>query len=301
MCPFYPSHIVTGFLIIKEIIDADVFNISTFFHFQPPTAILAATKKGQFSILIKDFNIGNTCSNLPGQNSLSKQFEAFDVEIYYCIMASLVFISFVISLYKRSLKSFFTTLWSYASVILSDYYTIRLNKSIDRFISGVWLITCTILLAAFSGQLREQQMKPQPIFWIDSIEDLWQWKDLKIETNVLTDFFHRVLNVDYNDQKTSDIAYDLIGRLELLNLDKSNFNNKSLIKKLFDAKSISDGKIALIYSQYYLQVLKKILFEKSIEEDIDFHLSRRGDYQPLFTIFNIITCNQTIANVWNYV
>ena len=214
-------------------------------------------------------------------------------------MASLVFVSFVISLYKKSLKSFFTTLWSYTSLILTDYYTKGLNTSIGRLLSGIWLMACTVLLAAFSGILRDQQMKPQPVFWIDSIEDLWQWKDLKFQTNLATDFAQKMINADPSNEKDSRMAYEMLGRMDLTTLDNTTRNKESYVK-VFDAKGVLEGKVAIVYSYYYLHVLKNILFDETIEEDIDFHLSRKGDYEPLFTLINRANCNKTIAKLWNF-
>ena len=48
MIPFYPSHLLNGIRIVNFFFDVDAFNISTFIHFQPPNAVLAATKKGKF-------------------------------------------------------------------------------------------------------------------------------------------------------------------------------------------------------------------------------------------------------------
>ena len=46
LTPLYPSHLVSAVLLIKDMIEVDGFNISTFIHFQPSNAVLAATKKG---------------------------------------------------------------------------------------------------------------------------------------------------------------------------------------------------------------------------------------------------------------
>ena len=50
-------------------------------------------------------------------------------------------------------------------------------------------MTSTVMMAAFSGLLREQMMKPQPIRWIDSLDDLYsdERKDLYITTTDATE------------------------------------------------------------------------------------------------------------------
>ena len=50
MVPLYPTHLVTALFLIKDINDEDVYSISTYINFQSATAILAATKKGQFCL-----------------------------------------------------------------------------------------------------------------------------------------------------------------------------------------------------------------------------------------------------------
>ena len=49
-------------------------------------------------------------------------------------------------------------------------------------------MSCTVLLAAFSGLLRDKQLKPKPIEWIESLEDLLEWKDIRIATHELSNF-----------------------------------------------------------------------------------------------------------------
>ena len=63
-----------------------------------------------------------------------KHFECFEPEVYYGIIASIIVISFVTSFHKRSLKSFLTTFWSYLSVILSDYFSLKSDTRIGKLI-----------------------------------------------------------------------------------------------------------------------------------------------------------------------
>ena len=110
-------------------------------------------------------------------------FECFDASIYYSILFSLLIVSTVISIHYKSIEVFFKMLWIYSSVILSDYYAIKFSKTFDRIISGVWLIACTVLLAAISGQLWNQLIRRQPLEMIESWNDLYckeEFRDLKI-------------------------------------------------------------------------------------------------------------------------
>src|SRR5690348_9841156 len=86
-----------------------------------------------------------------------KNFQCFDNEIYLAILLSILILSCVTAINTKKIK---TSLWIYISIILSDNYSIRMNsKSVNRILFGVWLLVCTVLLAAFSGILRDRLMK----------------------------------------------------------------------------------------------------------------------------------------------
>ena len=117
-----------------------------------------------------------------------KLFECFEIEIYYTIILSLVVISIAISVQKKSFREFFSTFWTYLSVIIKGSFELCLDMTFNKILVSIWLISCTVLLSAFSGQLRELLIKPLPIYWIDSWNDLYEWKDIKIETVAPIDF-----------------------------------------------------------------------------------------------------------------
>ena len=100
--------------------------------------------------------------------------------------------SVAISVHKKTFRQMFSTFWAFLSTTLDGSYRFALENTFHRILVAIWLISCTILLSAFSGQLRELLIKPLPIYWIDSWHDLYQWKHLKIETFVLTDFAYYV-------------------------------------------------------------------------------------------------------------
>ena len=86
-------------------------------------------------------------------------------------------------------------------------------------------MSCTVLLAAFSGQLREQIIKPKSIEWINSWKDLIEWQHLKIET------FKTSSLVIYIDQleKEEEITKILKKQLVIIN-DRKRLS----FKKSFD-------------------------------------------------------------------
>ena len=123
-------------------------------------------------------------------DQLIKQFQVFDAEIYLGILTSLIILTLASCLNNKfTIVTFIKNIWNYFIVLLSENNSIIRRKGVERLLSGVWVIASTILMAAFAGLLTEQMMKPQPIRWIDSLDDLYsdEWKDLYITTTDATE------------------------------------------------------------------------------------------------------------------
>ena len=220
-----------------------------------------------------------------------KQFETFEWEVYYGIIASIIVISFVISVYKHSLKSFFTTFWAYISVLLSDSYSLPIKTVFDKQMSGIWLLASTVLLAAFSGQLRVMLIMIKPIHWIDSLQDLYKWKDItKIQTLDWTDFPNFIDMYNNTDPMATDFDRRYIERL--LGVD-AIYNSNAVI----DYQGVINGKTVVIFPQHYIQIYKQHLINEGFAEDIDFHVSHSGGYsQPMFSATNRQKVNESMAS-----
>ena len=254
----------------------DKFRLSSIVGYTLPDQILAKTKITDLTLLQK--------------------FKCFDTNVSISILASIVLMSVFMSLYERTyLKTFFRTFWSYSSVILSDYHSFRAKKSVERVLSGVWLMSCTVLLAAFSGQLREQILKPKSIEWIDSWQDLIEWEDLKIET------FKTSSLVIYFDQlgKEEEMTKILKKRLVIIN-DRKRLSFKKSIDKELDYEGVRRGMTALVHTSENLEIIKQNLIQDDFKEDIDFHISESGGVpQPCNTITNRANFNETLALKWD--
>src|SRR5690348_14580276 len=122
------------------------------------------------------------------------EFKSFEKEVYFAIILSLLIISSITGLYENSLKIFFKTVWGYLSVILSDYLYMRKYISYERSIAGGWLLSCTILLAAFSGKLLNNVLKPKEYKMINNWEDLYERKELRIQAPPYSQFASYVNN-----------------------------------------------------------------------------------------------------------
>ena len=209
------------------------------------------------------------------------QFACLSSGVYFGIIASITVISFVISVYKHSLKSFFTTFWSFISVLLSDTFSLPINTLIDRQLTGVWLMSCTVLLAAFAGQLRTQLMKRKPIYSIDSLEHLYEWKGIKIFTGRETPFSNYLEN-----NQDDPMAQELKTRLEFPDFKGSDRSEFSLLE-FIDIDRVKNDDLVVALSYEYLQAFKRNIFGKEFEEDIDYHISDMGDKSEPFFGFTI--------------
>ena len=169
------------------------------------------------------------------------------------------------------------------------------RKGVDRLLSGVWLFACTVLLAAFAGLLRQQMMKPQPIRWIDSLDDLYsdEWKDLNIATTDATEIAfakeggHKEFNIPEEALErmfaVSHIEYDLGHIPSILHVDL-----------------VYEGGSALWGTLGYLQMMKCQLIDYGLREDTDFHISRSGGIsQPYFIMYNKIRFDTNMTKTLN--
>ena len=200
--------------------------------------------------------------------------------------------SIVIGIARKSVKTLLSTLWSYLSVILSDYYNLKIESTIDRQLTGVWLISCTVLLAAFSGVLRDLLIKPKPIYWIDSLEDLIKWEHLTIHTLDRSDLSWFMRNFP-NDTMVEAFHK----RIVTLSGDDFEQGRKSYDNDQ-DYEGVRDGMVAIVAQDIYLNVHKFNMVNKfNMTEDLDFHISRHEITQPIFAITNTIRINETMASV----
>lgn len=221
----------------------------------------------------------------------------FDIEIYYAIFVSLILFSSLYALKNNSLKIFFKTVWTYTSIILSDNYSIKLSKNFDRYMAGLWLISCTILLAAFSGQLWNRLMRAQTIDMIRSWNDLYflpQWKHLKIQTFKDLDFYL------FTEQIDSEMANNFAERLDNSTLvDPYDFLLGEKSYDSLDMEGVLKGTTVQCYEDVFLQIFKQNYIRKGFREDIDFHISEEGGgYSPYFVSYNSFVVNEFVKKTF---
>ena len=201
----------------------------------------------------------------------------------------------LITIEKQTLKAFMSSFWSYLSVILSDYYTVPVKKAFERHLTCSWLISCTVLLAAFSGQLRDLVIKGKAIYWIDNLEDLYNWKHVtKLHMLVLTD----ISNFIHNQNETDPMARDFSQR----HIEEYIVTTGMRIEDTIDFEAVKRGTAALVYPAHYLQIFKNMMASDRFREDIDFHVSNNGGYStPLFTATNRAILDENYSLIWDKV
>ena len=191
--------------------------------------------------------------------------------------------AFVICLKNKSINSFFITIWMCLSVILSDYYSMKINKGFDRFMSGIWLLVCSVLLAAFSGQIWNLLIRSQPIDSIDSLDDLYskpQWSNATIFTLEYLDF------AEFADKVDSPMAKNFKKRIKLL--DAFDFIFVGKFKYSEDViNRFLNGKLVFAFDKLSLHYFKNFhLKNRGLNEGFDLHISRFGDgMRPYFVYF----------------
>ena len=259
LCPNSPMRYQNN-IVNKNI--SNFIKLTPYILFGDNSKILATTKRGQFHMF--------------------KHLEAFEIEIYYAIILSLVVISGVMSVHKKSIKVFFETFWSYFSVILHGSCDIDTKASL--VMPNLWLLSCTILLAAFSGKLLTFLMIPQPVYWINSWDDLFEWKHLKIQTITQTDLGYFITNNPNNSVTQALSSRSFLYPLSILS---------DPLLKMLDLKGVSDGNVAIVFPSQYLHVFKRYLMKRDMIEDMDFHISEFGDpWKPYFIWYNTRNLNK---------
>ena len=179
-------------------------------------------------------------------------------------------------------------------VLLSKSNTISAKRISERLLSGLWLMSCTVLLAAFAGLVRNLLLRPDPIYWIDSLQDLYEWKDLQIQTFRAT-YLH-----SYTEHSVDDPMADNFGhRLEVLNYYPTVDSGEKDINDI-DYSGIVEGRTAVVSTVQTLTLIKYRL--KDREEDIDYHISTHEEVSQSEHFWtNGVRLNKSMFNKINMV
>ena len=155
-----------------------------------------------------------------------------------------------------------------------------------------YLVYCTV--DRFSGILRDKQLKPKPIEWIDSLEDLYNWKDIRIVTHELSNF-----NI-YLENFKGDPVVDNFRERKNVTEGKLIYEDNRVIVNQIDFNAVEEGKLAIVWNNDYLEIFKQNLISDGFREDIDFHIAQ-SEGQSAFLISGYTLLQEQYAQVLNMV
>ena len=121
-------------------------------------------------------------------------------------------------------------------------------------------MVCTVLLAAFSGKLIDKVREPFPIQWIDSFDDLYEWKDINILTSSssdLADYIEIFNKKQHQNEKAWIVARDFMSRTNTSDTDGQNHDRD--LSNVIDFDEVRSGRLAIVYNFDYLQIFKQNL------------------------------------------
>jgi uncharacterized membrane protein YcgQ (UPF0703/DUF1980 family) len=198
----------------------------------------------------------------PGQRYIFDYFLSFDTKVWLFMILTLIIISLMMSLTQRSFKLILSNFWHFSSILLSEIFPKRMitNNLTQRIIICFWLIFCTIFLSAFSGVLYGFFIKNIPNDVIDSWDELYSIKELRI---TISDYS---LFSDYS--KNNKNSFDFKARIdEKFSLNYSESDYLSLFEEIKKSNRVFMGEKQALNAlvSKYGQTLKNSL-----------HLSKYG-------------------------
>jgi hypothetical protein len=176
-------------------------------------------------------------------------------------------------LIRKSFNSFFSTIWHFFSVLLSDRM-INIPQSIhQRILIGVWLLMAgNVLLSAFSGCLRGFMIRKVPIKRIDSWMDLYEnFKDVRIQCTRFLPLF------DFAENDESDMARDFYKRLDIIetvDILKTE-KQEEMVENVFKGKHVFVHEYFVLH--YYKNTMNRMKeIQNKYNEGLDYHVSKEG-------------------------
>ena len=200
--------------------------------------------------------------------------------------------SIMICLKTKSFKSFFKYFWTFSSVILSDYYSMRINGHFYRSFAGLWLLVCTLLLSLFSGALWDLLVRPPPMEKIESWNDLHtkpEWKNVEIYSAKYLDLYEFVNN------DNSEMAQDFKRRAYFEDpfdlMFKRKFEPRNWDKIAKGEQVISADNLFAHWVKNFHKAKFKYL---GLEDDTEFHISSLGSGMRPYFILTTPRFNDTM-------
>jgi len=169
---------------------------------------------------------------------------AFEAPVWITLFITMLLIPLSFCVIEKTFSGYFRNLWNYSYLILSEAIPKMPKSSMKRFVLTFWLLACTVLLSAYSGVIRDQFIRANPDVVIDSWEDLYDQKDMKIVTIEGSDIHHFVLD----NQNNNEMARDFASRLEIIKYESLDFYEHTSLfcEKLYNGYAVSYLKNLLV-------------------------------------------------------
>jgi len=211
----------------------------------------------------------------PGVRSEFMYLLSYEPEVWFALITTLLCIALIMSIMRGSIKTFFSTLWQFSTILLSDVMTKSFNKPYEKMIVCIWLLMGGIVLfSAFTGCIYGFMIKKPPIQKIDSFDDLHlQWKDKQIIALDNGPF------VDFVQNDKSDMAQDFKRRTEISPIENyfdDNFKDNAMKRLVSGECVLLHEYYALKHMEIYLNTLIEFNRKKGNKYGVDYHVSRSG-------------------------
>ncbi len=157
-----------------------------------------------------------------GRREQFKFLNGFDKYVWITILITIFFIPICMAIIEKTFSNYLSNFWNYSYFILSETIPRIPTNLRKRYILTYWLLSCTILLAAYGGVIKDIFLKPVPDVVVNSWNDLHQRKDLKIVTiegSVIDNFVS-------NKGTDNEMARDFGSRLERIKFEDMNRNTE---------------------------------------------------------------------------
>lgn len=231
-------------------------------HTMTETAISLLGKPKMFGPLIKSDPVGiitdgNILSELRHESlPLFSFFLAFQPSLWVALFLSLLSLIFVYSfLNEISFKSFFSHLFNFTSVLLSESLpkSYMHTNSRNRIIVSIWTVACFILMSALGGVICNFFIRGAQTIFIDSWHDLYLRKNYRIGVIVPSLTYNYIVNHTNDDY----IAKDLSMRMSEVIKDENRV--KSMIEAI---PNLTNDDFVLYGTQMHLKSVKKSANQK---------------------------------------
>ena len=220
---------------------------------------------------------GNIISKVvEGKRDLFQFILGFEYPVWISILISINVIPITFSIIDKSFSKFAKDLWNLSFILLSEPIQKPPKAKIKRFLTIIWLLSCTVFLSSFAGTLRGFYSKSIPNIGINSWEDLYERNDIKIVTSSLS-FMNNYVENNINN---SEMARNFKSRMNTI----ESYDNKS---NVYFIKQLIKGKYAISAAKHELEEYYLLVERKIIDDRVKLHISvYGGGISPYFIPFS---------------